>query len=98
MNPEKKLFAIKLVHTLIWAFFVVVIFYVLYSGITNKVNLYTWISIILVIGEGFTFEIGLLDNGELIQFGLPFEYILTPTDKTYSKMTNMVNGDILIKK
>ncbi len=54
MNPAKKLLAIKLIHTLIWAFFVVVIFYVLYSGIANKITPYTWIGIALVIGEGVT--------------------------------------------
>ena len=47
-----KLFWIKLAHTLIWVFFVVVIFYVLYSGITGKINTYTWVGIGLVIGEG----------------------------------------------
>ena len=54
MNPEKKLLAIKLTHTVIWAFFVAIIFYVLYSGINNKVNFFTWICIALVIGEGLT--------------------------------------------
>ena len=47
-----KLFWIKLLHTLIWGFFVVVIFYVLFSGITGKINTYTWVGIGLVIGEG----------------------------------------------
>ena len=45
---------IKLIHTVIWVFFVAVIFYVLYSGITNDVTSYTWIAIALVIGEGLT--------------------------------------------
>ena len=54
MNSAKKLLTIKLVHTAIWAFFVAVIFYILYSGITDKVNLYTWIGIALIIGEGIT--------------------------------------------
>lgn len=53
MNQKRKLLSIKLLHTLIWAFFVIVIFYVLYSGMTDKVNTYTWIGIALVIGEGF---------------------------------------------
>lgn len=52
MNQKDKLLAIKLIHTLIWAFFVFVIFYILYSGITNKVNTFTWIGIGLIIGEG----------------------------------------------
>ena len=53
MNQQKKLLAIKLIHTLIWAFFVFVIFYILYSGITNRINTFTWIGIGLIIGEGF---------------------------------------------
>ena len=54
MNPANKLLAIKLIHTIIWAFFVAVIFYILYSGIANKVNLFTWIGIALIFGEGLT--------------------------------------------
>ncbi|MBZ0327165.1 MAG: hypothetical protein K8F54_06130 [Altibacter sp.] len=52
MNPSSKLLTIKLVHTLIWLFFVIAIFYVLYSGIRNQVTIYTWIAIGLVLGEG----------------------------------------------
>jgi len=52
MNRTHKLLAIKWIHTLIWVFFVVVIFYVLYSGIYDKVNTYTWIGIGLVLLEG----------------------------------------------
>ena len=52
MTADQKLFTIKLAHTLIWAFFVAVIFYILYTGIVNNVTLYTWIGIGLIIGEG----------------------------------------------
>ena len=52
MNRTQKLLAIKLTHTLIWVVFVVVIFYVLYSGVSDNVNSYTWIGIGLVLGEG----------------------------------------------
>lgn len=52
MNQKNKLFTIKLIHTLIWVFFVFVIFYILYSGITDKVNSYTWIGIVLIFLEG----------------------------------------------
>ena len=52
MNHSGKLFAIKVVHTLIWALFVIVIFYILFSGIRNKINSYTWIAIGLIIAEG----------------------------------------------
>ncbi|MCY2688569.1 hypothetical protein [Salinimicrobium sp. TH3] len=49
---DKKLLAIKLLHTLVWAFFVTIIFYIFYSGLANKLTTFTWISIGLVIGEG----------------------------------------------
>ena len=52
MKQAHKLLGIKLLHTLIWAFLVVVIFYVLYSGIYDKVTTYTWIGIGLVLVEG----------------------------------------------
>lgn len=52
MNRAEKLFVIKLIHSLIWVFFVVIIFYILFSGINNKINSYTWIAIGLVIAEG----------------------------------------------
>jgi hypothetical protein len=52
MNHSGKLFVIKFVHTLIWLLFVIVIFYILFSGISNKINSYTWIAIGLVIAEG----------------------------------------------
>ena len=54
MNPQQKLLLLKLLHTFIWFFFVVVIFYILYSGISNRINMYTWIAIGLIIGEGLT--------------------------------------------
>jgi hypothetical protein len=47
-----RLLQIKILHTLIWLFFVVVIFYVLYSGVFDRVTLLTWIGIALVFLEG----------------------------------------------
>ena len=52
MNPSEKLTVVKFVHTLIWLFFVAAIFYILYSGISNKITMYTWIAIGLIIAEG----------------------------------------------
>ncbi len=52
MNRVNNLLVIKLIHTLIWAFFVLVIFYILYSGITNRINLFTWIAVGVILGEG----------------------------------------------
>ena len=57
MSPSGKLITIKWVHTIIWVFFVSVIFYILYSGITNQINIYTWIAIGLVILEGIILTI-----------------------------------------
>lgn len=52
MKPAHKLFTLKLVHTIIWLFFVSIIFYVVWSGVTNKITTYTWIAIALVLAEG----------------------------------------------
>ncbi|MCM4161584.1 hypothetical protein FHG64_11755 [Antarcticibacterium flavum] len=52
MEMHKKLLAIKLLHTLVWSFFVFIIFYIVYSGLTNKITLFTWIAIGLVVAEG----------------------------------------------
>lgn len=52
MNTSQKLLTVKIVHTLIWLFFVTTIFYILYSGITNKITTFTWIAIGLIVGEG----------------------------------------------
>jgi len=37
---------------MIWAFFVVVIFYIVYSGVTDTITTFTWIGIGLIVGEG----------------------------------------------
>jgi hypothetical protein len=47
-----KLQAIKFVHTLVWIFFVSLIFYILYCGIFNDINILTWVAIVFVIAEG----------------------------------------------
>jgi hypothetical protein len=51
-DKNGKLLLIKWVHTLIWVFFVTIIFYITYSGITGHINAFTWISIGLIIIEG----------------------------------------------
>lgn len=43
---------IKTVHTIIWLFYNVVIFYLLYAVICNKIDIWVWICIGLVILEG----------------------------------------------
>ncbi|MGM0391382.1 MAG: hypothetical protein ACQEQB_06520 [Bacteroidota bacterium] len=52
IEKDKRLMAIKLLHTLVWLFFVFIIFYIVYSGITNQITFFTWIAIGLVVGEG----------------------------------------------
>lgn len=52
MTNTQKLQTIKLIHTAIWAFMVTVIFYVLYCGVFDKINIITWLSIGIIILEG----------------------------------------------
>lgn len=49
---EKKLVLIKSLHTLIWVFYNVVIFYLLYAAIIDKIDQWVWICVGLVIAEG----------------------------------------------
>ncbi|MEO6949469.1 MAG: hypothetical protein ABI123_07565 [Ginsengibacter sp.] len=52
MRGETKLILIKSIHTLIWVFFNVVIFYMLYAVIMNKMDYWLWIGYGLFILEG----------------------------------------------
>ena len=47
-----KLWLIKALHTVVWAFFVAAILLVLFSGITNKLTSYTWVASGAVVLEG----------------------------------------------
>lgn len=47
-----KLVFIKLLHTLIWIIYVLIIIYILYAGIVNKIDIYVYIAISSVILEG----------------------------------------------
>ena len=49
-----KLILIKIVHTLIWLFFNLVIFYMLYAVIADKLDKLLWIGYGLIIMEGIT--------------------------------------------
>ncbi|MGB4957873.1 MAG: hypothetical protein WBO36_00275 [Saprospiraceae bacterium] len=57
MMPSQKLVVIKVVHTIVWVFFVGFIFYILYSGITNQISSWTWIFIALIFAEGLVLMI-----------------------------------------
>ena len=47
-----KLILVKVIHTMIWLFFNVVLFYMAYAVIVNKIDKFVWIGIALIIGEG----------------------------------------------
>lgn len=51
-NPSCRLLTIKVLHTVIWAFFVLIILYILYSAITDRIDILTWFAIALIIMEG----------------------------------------------
>ena len=53
MTAVAKLNIIKGIHTLIWLFFNAVIFYLYYAVITNRINKWVWMSIGLILLEGF---------------------------------------------
>jgi hypothetical protein len=54
LTDAGKLEIIKLAHTLIWIFFNIVIFYMLYAVITNKIDQWLWIGYGLIIAEALT--------------------------------------------
>jgi hypothetical protein len=54
MDSKTKLTLIKVIHTLIWIFFNVVIFYMLYATIANKLDLWLWMGYGFVFLEGLT--------------------------------------------
>lgn len=54
MHRDTKLVVVKVMHTLIWIFFNVVIFYMLYAVVQNKIDRWLWIGYGLVVLEGLT--------------------------------------------
>jgi hypothetical protein len=52
MTENLKLTLVKTIHTIIWLFFNVVIFYLLYAVIVNKIDKWIWVCIGLIILEG----------------------------------------------
>jgi hypothetical protein len=52
MNVKSILIIIKIIHSIIWLFFNIVLFYMAYAVIINKIDRYVWIGIALIIGEG----------------------------------------------
>jgi hypothetical protein len=54
MTNQAKLTLIKILHTIVWLFFNVVIFYMLYAVLVNKMDTWLWLSYGLIILEGLT--------------------------------------------
>jgi hypothetical protein len=52
IRPASKLVLIKSIHTLIWAIMVCIIAYVVYSGVSGDVTVYSWLAVAAVITEG----------------------------------------------
>lgn len=52
MKIGKKLIIVKIIHTLVWLFFNVVLFYMAYAVIINKIDKFIWIGIGLIVLEG----------------------------------------------
>lgn len=51
INNQSKLIAVKLLHTLIWIGFNIIIFYLLYAVIINRIDLKVWICLSLIFAE-----------------------------------------------
>lgn len=51
MTDNTKLILVKTLHTVIWLFFNVVIFYLLYAVIADKIDIWVWICIGLIVME-----------------------------------------------
>lgn len=52
MSAHLNLILIKIIHTAIWLFFNVVIFYLLYAVISDKIDIWVWICIGVLLAEG----------------------------------------------
>lgn len=57
MKNPSKLVLIKTLHTLIWLFYNVIIFYLLFAVLTNRIDKWIWICIGLVFFEGVVLAI-----------------------------------------
>lgn len=52
LNDWQKLNLVKMIHTLIWIFFNVVIGYLVYAVIVNRIGILAWVAMGLVVVEG----------------------------------------------
>jgi hypothetical protein len=53
MTDNKKLLLVKNLHTIVWFFFNVVIFYLLYAVIINKIDEWVWTCLGMILLEVF---------------------------------------------
>lgn len=54
MTNGSKLTLVKILHTIVWIFFNVVIFYMLYAVVANKMDKWLWMGYGLILLEGLT--------------------------------------------
>ena len=52
MTADVKLIIVKTIHTLVWIFFNIVIFYLLYAVVIDKIDKWVWICLSLICIEG----------------------------------------------
>lgn len=52
MTSQQKLVLVKTLHTLIWLVMVCIIGYVIWSGITGNISVYSWLAVVAVCIEG----------------------------------------------
>jgi hypothetical protein len=52
MNSSNKLITVKIIHTLIWTFFNIVIFYLLYAVLSNTIDQWVWLCLGAILLEG----------------------------------------------
>lgn len=52
LTVSEPLRFIKIIHTVIWVFYNIVIFYMLYAAITDRIGIWFWVGWALVLVEG----------------------------------------------
>ena len=52
LSDANKLVLVKVLHTVIWVFFNVVIFYLLYAVLVNRIDKWVWICLGFILLEG----------------------------------------------
>ncbi len=57
ITDQNKLTFVKTIHTLVWLFFNVVIFYMLYAAVINKLDIWLWIGYGLFLFEAIVLVI-----------------------------------------